>query len=80
MLPTLEMLVAQGAYVNAGHLDYYDGNSHLRLGEVNIVDGEQVVAYSTAGSIAASAMTLVSVQDAFEVHTSHDVQDEHKDE
>lgn len=32
----LETLIAAGAYLNAGHLDVYDGVSHKRLGEVTV--------------------------------------------
>lgn len=40
-MPSLKNLEALGCYVNAGHLDHYDGLKHTRLGDVT-ADGDVV--------------------------------------
>lgn len=39
---TLPELEALGCYLNAGNIDYYDGNSHFRLGTAT-VDGDVIL-------------------------------------
>ena len=65
-MSSLKSLEALGCYVNAGHLDHYDGRKHTRLGDVT-ADGE--VVFTDAGrayadELAASVALEVVPEDA----------------
>ena len=56
----LSTLVSLGCYVNAGHVDYYDGKAHTRLGEVTTA-GDLVL--DAAGEATANRMLADSMME-----------------
>ena len=58
---TLESLQSLGCYINAGHLDHYDGHTHTRLGDVTSA-GDMLL--DDAGLVYANKLHLGLIMDA----------------
>jgi hypothetical protein len=72
-MTVLDQLLAMGATVNAGYLDYYDGQHHHRLGEVLIArDGTFQFKPMIEENQRIAHMRLSHVLDAFDASVKRD--------